>query len=261
MMPNSYETWQKNNDERGQSRFLDEWIFGVTPSSAMAERGIKLNIDILQPYRVAVVMIADDRAMIDGVNRCVQGIMESERGIFTKAATKMICLFRGAELCDETMLEKAQLILDTVEQEFGVLLHIGISGQAKNIYQAYQQASKAVRDCSAVNDKRCCFYDLPGLGALLSEIPQNSKAAFVRRMFRGYSENEIPSLVQLLRVYFDSNGSISETSDLLFIHKNTLQYKLKKFYEKTGYDPRNISDSALIYLALQFIADIDVIIG
>ena len=46
-----------------------------------------------------------------------------------------------------------------------------------------------------------------------------------------------------------NDGSISETSKELIIHKNTLQYRLKKVKDMTGYDPRKLKDFTIVYLA------------
>jgi carbohydrate diacid regulator len=78
------------------------------------------------------------------------------------------------------------------------------------------------------------------------------KEEFVHRIFRGCSQTEITQWVELLRVFYDENGSLKLASAKLFIHKNTLQYKLNKLFETTGYDPRKMSDAALFTLAIQF---------
>jgi len=57
-------------------------------------------------------------------------------------------------------------------------------------------------------------------------------------------------------VFYREEGSITLTAQKLFIHKNTLQYKLKKLKEKTGYDPRSIRYSSLYYNAMYFYRDV-----
>jgi carbohydrate diacid regulator len=61
--------------------------------------------------------------------------------------------------------------------------------------------------------------------------------------------------MSMLRVYFSTNGSLERTASEFLIHKNTLQYHLKKLSEQTGRDPRKISDAVLYYLAYQFYYD------
>lgn len=56
---------------------------------------------------------------------------------------------------------------------------------------------------------------------------------------------------KILKIYFDNNLSLKDTSDKLFIHKNTLQYKLNKIKNITGYDPRVFKDALKLYMAIR----------
>ena len=60
---------------------------------------------------------------------------------------------------------------------------------------------------------------------------------------------------QLLKAYFACNGSIQEMGNRLFLHKNTVQYKLNKLKKMTGLDPRRVEEAALFYLAVMLMED------
>ena len=64
----------------------------------------------------------------------------------------------------------------------------------------------------------------------------------------------------MLELYYECEGSVSEASKRLFIHKNTLQYRLRRLADTTGYDPRSIKFSSLYYNAIHFYRDISNII-
>ena len=55
----------------------------------------------------------------------------------------------------------------------------------------------------------------------------------------------------LLQTYFEANMSLLGTSQKLFLHKNTVQYKLNHIYQKCRLNPRVFKDAVLLYLALQ----------
>ncbi|NLB91197.1 MAG: hypothetical protein GX786_08275 [Clostridiales bacterium] len=252
---------QKKIDDRILARFLDEWILdGVPLSPDMIERGARLGIDIKQHYRVLVIVLANLRSyndtalgqtLIDNVNRTLRQMIEKiPGGVFTKTATKMICVLPGKNT-DAMMMEKALHLISALEERFDTPLFAGIDGDAENIHLAYHQASKAVQGCNSHN-KNISFYDDIGLEIFMDEIPLSHRIAFVRRIFQGIQEKDLPHYLTLLEVYFSVNGSITKASEQLFLHKNTLQYRLKKFHEKTGYNPRLLEDSALIFLAIQF---------
>ena len=55
----------------------------------------------------------------------------------------------------------------------------------------------------------------------------------------------------LLRSYFDHEQSLSRTSEYLYLHKNTLQYKLDRIHKICGLNPRSFRDGVILYLALR----------
>lgn len=253
---------QKKIDDRIMTRFLDEWVLDGAPlMPEMIERGARLNIDVRKRYGVIVAVIADlhrysdsakGQMLIDRINRTIRRKMEAiAGGIFAKTATKMICLIPNAEAQHGGLETIANSIVKEAQDAFGVQLHAGIASVSNSAHQGYQQASKAVQACAS-GSQSVYHYDNIGLEIFMEDISQASRTAFIRRIFRGYSDKELASAVELLRVYYEANASLQEAARRLYLHKNTLQYKLNKMRERTGYDPRNIADSALIYLAIAF---------
>lgn len=90
----------------------------------------------------------------------------------------------------------------------------------------------------------------------LGEISDHSKKEYLHRIFKGLDQSEINQRLQILEVYYDEEGSLQRTAERLFIHRNTLQYRLKKIFEETGYNPRSIKFSSLFYIAIHFYRDL-----
>ncbi len=61
--------------------------------------------------------------------------------------------------------------------------------------------------------------------------------------------NSFFKYLDFLKVYYEMNMSLSKTADKLFLHKNTVQQRLKKILGQSGYDPRSFQDAVLLYLA------------
>ena len=70
-----------------------------------------------------------------------------------------------------------------------------------------------------------------------------------------YDYNNQTELTQLLRTYFETNGSLQAVSEKLYIHRNTVTNQLKKIEKITGYDPLNMEDRAKLYIGF-FIKDV-----
>lgn len=251
---------QKKIDDRILTRFLDEWLFDDLPHTpSFVERGRRHGIDITLNRRVLVAEIAnieeysdstEGQQMIDTMNKSVRRLMEKDpRNVFTKTASQMICLMAGCE--DEALAYTAQEIIERARREYSVDVLVGVDAPSTTLKQGYNKACKALRACR-YSSRGYCFYNDITVEIFMDEIPRKSKMEFVQRMFRGFTSAETDVLVQMLRIYYDCNGSINQAAEKLFIHKNTLQYKLNRLQEITGYNPRNLRDSALFYLALQF---------
>lgn len=59
-----------------------------------------------------------------------------------------------------------------------------------------------------------------------------------------------PEMLHTIDVFFEQNLNVSEAAKVLYIHRNSLQYRLEKFIEKTGFDVRSFEDAVRVYLAM-----------
>ncbi|WP_100403675.1 PucR family transcriptional regulator [Bacillus sp. FJAT-42315] len=83
--------------------------------------------------------------------------------------------------------------------------------------------------------------------ALALQMPTQLRKAISINLFPSFKDE--PDLLQTLKVYLESNLNASLTAKKLFIHRNTLQYRLDKFVEKTGVQLKDFNSAFTIYLA------------
>ena len=84
-----------------------------------------------------------------------------------------------------------------------------------------------------------------GLELILSTITPENQKEFLAKTIAPLNEQEL----HLLEVYFSEEMSLAATSERLFLHKNTLQYKLNAIQKKCSLNPRKFQDAVLLYLA------------
>jgi len=110
---------------------------------------------------------------------------------------------------------------------------------------SYRHAQLALQQARNDENLVCEFRKL-GLDLLLSQLPQAQR--------RDYAEQRLGTLSaeerETLRVYQAHGLSLKAAAAALFLHKNTLQYRLDKISRKTGLDPRRYVDSVELYIAL-----------
>ena len=90
------------------------------------------------------------------------------------------------------------------------------------------------------------FDDLT-LEILLGSLNEVTTAEFIAKTLSCLDEADC----SLLRSYFDHEQSLSRTSEYLYLHKNTLQYKLDRIHKICGLNPRSFRDGVILYLALR----------
>lgn len=93
------------------------------------------------------------------------------------------------------------------------------------------------------------FYEDMDLGILLTDISTKNRINFSNKVLKNLSEEEIEFYHNLLNIYGNNNGSIKSISEELFMHKNTIQYRLNRLFDLTGYNPREYNGYTILKLA------------
>lgn len=94
-----------------------------------------------------------------------------------------------------------------------------------------------------------CYEELT-LELLLPALPEQTRSVYLDRVFAGQSKEVRERWETLLKVFYSCNGSVGKTAEKLFIHKNTVQYQLRKIAGLTGLDPRRLDHAAVFQMAL-----------
>ena len=91
------------------------------------------------------------------------------------------------------------------------------------------------------------------LELILNIIDKKTKNNYLKKILGTFSKDEILEYKKIFYYYEIYNGSLKKISEKLFMHTNTLQYKLNKFYEKSQLDMRKYSDFSKIKIAFMMI--------
>ena len=161
-----------------------------------------------------------------------------------------------AEPAEPEELEKmARDIEDTLRNELYIKTVIGIGTVAEHLREladAYKEAQTAI-DVGKVFDteKSIMHYENLGIGRLIYQLPTTLCDIFLGEVFK---KNSIDSLDQetlfTINKFFENNLNVSETSRKLFVHRNTLVYRLEKIKKLTGLDLRQFDHAIVFKVAL-----------
>ncbi|MDE6357494.1 MAG: helix-turn-helix domain-containing protein [Eubacteriales bacterium] len=122
----------------------------------------------------------------------------------------------------------------------------------KNVSSSFKEAKMALEVGKIFEDnKHIMKYEQLGIGRLIYQLPNNLCKMFVGEVLQGLSMAQFDeeTLVTVAK-FFENNLNVSETSRQLYIHRNTLVYRLDKLEKMTGLDLRNFDDAIIFKIML-----------
>ena len=149
----------------------------------------------------------------------------------------------------------AKMIVDMLNAEamsqvrvsYGNIIH-----EIKDVSRSYKEAKMAL-DVGKIFyvDKTIVGYNNLGIGRLIYQLPMPLCEMFMKEVFGGrLPESLDEETLNTINKFFDNNLNISETSRQLFLHRNTLVYRLEKIQKSTGLDIRVFDDALTFKIAL-----------
>ena len=196
--------------------------------------------------------------MIDSSEKIIMDIIhENKNSISLKNGVILLCAV--PDCSDQDMVKYAELMKKEVETKYQVKFCCGIDACYEGFVQIRNsviKAQKALKTSLRSPQKGIRLYESITMEIFQSELSNHIKREYIYRIFKGCSLEEIENWIGVLNTFYEEEGSIVSAAQRLYIHKNTLQYKLNKIKEKTGYDPRSIRYSSLFYNAIHFYQDV-----
>ena len=153
-------------------------------------------------------------------------------------------------------LEKlASSISDTLSSEFYTHCVVGIGTTVtgiKDLARSFKEAQSALEVAKVFDtDRTIVSYDNLGIARLIYQLPTTLCEMFLKEVFkRGSIEGLDQETLFTIQRFFENNLNVSETSRKLFVHRNTLVYRLEKIKKLTGLDLREFEDAIVFKVAL-----------
>lgn len=152
----------------------------------------------------------------------------------------------------DVLKSKLSLMQQSIKKTFNLDLIFGIGSvctTSKESRKSFSEAQESLMWAKNFSHLTIQFYEDLDLGILLLPELKTSAPTFEKKILGNLSEKEKADYMNLLKAYEKHNGSITKCSAELFIHKNTLQYRLNSLHEKTGFNPRDLNDYVILKLA------------
>ena len=153
------------------------------------------------------------------------------------------------------MEKLAASIVDTLQGEHYIKAVVGIGtpiSNIKDLASSFKEAQIAMEVGKVFDtEKQVISYDHLGIARLIYQLPTTLCEAFLREVFKQDSIDSLDSeTLFTIQRFFENNLNVSETSRGLFVHRNTLVYRLEKIKKLTGLDLRKFDDAIVFKVAL-----------
>ncbi|MGM9615776.1 MAG: PucR family transcriptional regulator [Oscillospiraceae bacterium] len=160
-----------------------------------------------------------------------------------------------AEFESEELERTAEQIQTKLEKDLGVKCVVGIGSPVMHLRELadrYKEAQTAIEVGKVFDtEKTVISYESLGIGRIIYQLPTTLCEMFLAEVFK---KNPIESLDQetlyTINKFFENNLNVSETSRKLFVHRNTLVYRLEKIKKLTGLDLREFDHAIVFKVAL-----------
>ncbi|MGN0371793.1 MAG: PucR family transcriptional regulator, partial [Enterocloster sp.] len=219
-------------------------------------RAKKLHIDT-DVKRVVFIIETHNEKDINALET-VRGLFASKtKDFITAVDEKNIILVKEVRQGESySELDKtANTILDMLNTEAMTKVRVAygtVINDIKEVSRSYKEAKMAL-DVGKIfyASKNVVAYNNLGIGRLIYQLPIPLCKMFIREVFDGKSPDEFDEeTLTTINKFFENSLNVSETSRQLYIHRNTLVYRLDKLQKSTGLDLRVFEDAITFKIAL-----------
>ena len=222
-------------------------------------RAKKLHIDT-EVRRVIFIIETKhekDSSALDNVRSLLGG---RSRDFVTAVDEKNIIVVKELEVSDghaelEKIAENIYEILKNDGEEDILIAYGTVVNDIKEVSKSYKEAKLAL-DVGKIffSEKSIIAYSTLGIGRLIYQLPIPLCKMFIREIFEGKSPDDFDEeTLTTINKFFENNLNVSETSRQLYIHRNTLVYRLDKLQKSTGLDLRVFEDAITFKIALMVV--------
>ncbi len=154
--------------------------------------------------------------------------------------------------------QTAKVIVDMLNTEAMSAAHVAygtIVNEIKEVSRSYKEAKMAL-DVGKIfyGNRHIVAYSNLGIGRLIYQLPIPLCKMFIKEIFDGKTPDEFDDeTLETINKFFENSLNVSETSRQLYIHRNTLVYRLDKLEKSTGLDLRVFEDAITFKIALMVV--------
>lgn len=209
-----------------------------------------------------IVYLVETKVESEGiVKEMLRSLFSQQNGDFVVSVDeKNIVLIKSLRNDDteEEIQQTARTIVDMLNAEAMLTVKVAygtVVGELKDVSKSYKEAKMAL-DVGKIFyiEKNVIGYEKLGIGRLIYQLPVNLCRMFMSEIFGDNLPDKLDEETQItIHKFFENSLNVSETARQLYIHRNTLVYRIEKLQKETGLDIRNFDDALTFKIALMVV--------
>lgn len=215
---------------------------------------LHFNAEISRAVFLVRIISANDISAYDVIQNLFPD--KNKDFVFNITETDIVLVKELKSTVDSKDLEKlARSIADTLSSEFYTRVNVGIGTPVvgvKDLARSFKEAQMALEVGKVFDtDKAIVSYENLGIARLIYHLPTTLCETFLHEVFKVGSIDSLDhETLFTIQKFFENNLNVSETSRKLFVHRNTLVYRLEKIKKLTGLDLREFDHAIIFKIAL-----------
>jgi purine catabolism regulator len=248
-----------------RGNFLEGLLAGTLPEAEMERLAGRLDHNTDRPHVVITfAWLGNNVPSLRRMETTINWLLSSHNrpALCHIYSDDHVCVFQALEDGDQdlsTARELATRVRDHLQAEYPQMRLVGgLSGPARTLKEwpeTYRQAVHSMEVAKRLKLPHFVEFNSLGIYQLLAQLDSTPVLQqFCQRLIgplAGYDEQHHSDLVHTLTAYFDHHANISQTAEALFIHRNTLLYRLERIQELTGQDLNQADTRLSLHLALK----------
>lgn len=220
-------------------------------------RAKKLHLEISARRAVILIEVKND----SGTLEMLKNIFSPQYGDFVTSVDEQNLIVIKQLEADESyndLMDISQTIKGMLNTEImvnGKISYGTIVSELKDVSKSYKEAKMAL-DVGKIfyADKDVVAYNTLGIGRLIYQLPVNLCQMFIDEIFGENVPEELDEeMLNTIDIFMENSLNVSETARQLYVHRNTLLYRLEKLQETTGLNIRVFDDALTLKIALMVV--------
>ncbi len=247
---------QYYDEKYDRNNFIKNVVLdNVLPADILVKaRELHFSSDVSRVVLLIRILTSNDVSAYDVIQNLFPD--KNKDFVFNISESDIVLVKEVHESIESSDLEKlAKSISDTLSSEFYTRVNVGIGTVIEGINglaSSFKEAQIALEVGKVFDtEKTIVSYENLGIARLIYHLPTTLCETFLREVFKKGSIDSLDhETLFTIQKFFENNLNVSETSRKLFVHRNTLVYRLEKIKKLTGLDLREFDHAIIFKIAL-----------